>query len=78
MPAGLPASCWVLQRPPVESKKALNWADIIPNLVGNPKTNPSASESSLAVITGMSLFSGALIFPSTSSFNVSATCMCSK
>ena len=50
---------------------ALN--SIIPNVVGKPKTNPSASARSLEVIRGASLFGGALILKITSSWIVSGT-----
>ena len=56
---------------PVASKNALN--SIIPNLVGKPKTNPSASTRSLEVIRGASLFGGALYLEITSSWSVSGT-----
>ncbi|GJW71965.1 hypothetical protein Tco_0128882 [Tanacetum coccineum] len=58
---GLSASCCVVQRTPVASRNALNRAAIIPNLVGNPKTNPSASASLVGVIIGASILGGALI-----------------
>lgn len=74
IPAGLPASCWVLHSIPVESRNALNCAAIIPNLVGKPKSRPSASASSLGLMmTGTLLFGGAFIFSRTSSGNVSGT-----
>ena len=46
----------------------------MPNLVGNPKTNPSASVRSFGVMIGDSLFGGALILESASSGSVSGTC----
>lgn len=75
MPAGFPASDCVLHKLPVASMNALNWAHIIPNLVGNPNSKPSASASSLGVMIGASPFGGACIFSRTSLGNVSGTCL---
>ena len=75
MPAGLPESDCALHKPPVASMNALNWAHIIPNLVGNPKSKPSASASSFGVMMGASPFGGACILSRTSFGNVSGTCL---
>lgn len=72
-PAGFPANAWVFHNDPVASKKALNWAAIMPYRVGKPNKNPSAAGKSLASRTGTSDFGGACIFPKTSSGKVSAT-----
>jgi hypothetical protein len=52
-----------------------DWAAIIPNLVGKPKTKPSPSDSSFGVMSGTSLLGGAVILPSTSSWSVFCTCL---
>ena len=46
---GLPESCCVLHSSLVESRKALNWAAIIPNIVGKPKIKPSGLRELIGV-----------------------------
>jgi hypothetical protein len=73
-PAYFPASAPLAQRPPVESKKALNCPGIDPYRVGMPNRKASKLTSSSGVMTGMSSgLGGAWMIFRMSSERVSAT-----
>lgn len=75
MPAGLPASFCDTHSSWVASKKARNWAAIMPNREGEPKIKPSASASCSGLITATSAsLGGAFIFSNTRSGSVSGIC----